>query len=135
MGSSAGLEGHHNVSCMLLAKAIAMRMKRMDLLNELYEFQGSVTKVQNTELAILDMAARGGTSIDAVANQVKKTDDNSICLTDAEDIPSVYLENLCFVGVNGVSFGSFKSSAVGRRYVENGQCYAFDGKDANLVTM
>lgn len=135
MGSSAGLQGHSGVSCMLLAKAIAMRMKRMDLLNELYEFQGTVTKVENTELAILDMAARGGTSIDAVANSVKKTEANSICLTDAEDIPSIYLENLCFVGVNGVTFSYFKQSEVGKRYIENGQVYAFDGTDANLVTM
>ncbi len=135
MGSSAGLPGHSNVSCMLLAKAIAMRMKRMDILNDLYEFQDSVTKVESTELAILDMCARGGTSITSVANSVTKSEKNSICLTDACDMPGVYLDNLAFVGVNGINFHEFRGSEVGRRYIENGQCFAFDGHDALLVTM
>lgn len=122
MSSSAGLQDNPGVSCMLLAKAIALKMKRMDLLNELYEFQSTVTKVDSNEYAIFNMGARGGTDITNVIRNVKKTGENSIVLTDAEDHVSEYLPNVVFLGVNGVNFRTFKSCEVGKRYIENNQC-------------
>ena len=135
MGSSAGLQGHSNVSCMLLAKAVALRMKRLDLLNNLYEFQGSVTKVENTELAILDMCARGGTSLDSVIREAKRTGNNSVILTDAEDVANEYLDNIVFLGVSGVRFEYFRQSEVGKKYIANNQCMYFDGQTVEYTTL
>ena len=135
MGSSAGIAGHSNVSCMLLSKAIAILMRRMSLLNDLYEFQSSVTKLEATEAGILGMAARGGTSIDNVIRKCKETGVNSCVITDAEDHMSEYIDNAIFVGVSGVTFSSFKSTEIGKKYIENQQCYAFDGNTLEMVTM
>lgn len=135
MSSSAGLPDNPNVSCMLLAKAIALKMKRLDLLNTLYEFQSSVTKLENTEMAIFDMGARGGTDITNVIRSVKKSGENSVVLTDAEDHVSEYLPNVVFLGVNGVDFRTFKSCEVGRQYIENNQCIVMRGNSIEYAKL
>lgn len=131
MGCGANLPGAHNVSNMLLAKAIALRMKRMDLLNDLYEFQSSVTQLPSDEIGILGMSARGGTDITNVIRKIKQTKNNSVVLTDAEDHVAEYMDNVFFIGVGGVNFHCFQHSEAGKMYIERGQCVIFDGVNLN----
>lgn len=154
-----------SISSMTLAKALALNMKRMGLLKDLYEFQNTVTKLNNSELAIFEMGARGGTNIDNVLLNVAKTGRNSIILTDGEDHVNYHHGRVFFLGIAGVRFDAFKtrgyrynssngdpvpewqqvggkkgkrilsSADSGKMFIKNKQCCIFDGKTLTYPTL
>lgn len=132
MGSSCGLNtSHGSVSRTLLAKAIALRMKRMGILNDLYLFDNTVNQIKTTELNILLIGSGGGTHIEGVLSHVRKTGRNSVVLTDGDDNISTYLHNAFFVGVSVGTFHNFRGGdAV--KYLERKQCCVFDGMKVTL---
>jgi hypothetical protein len=131
MGSGCGGE-IGRVSRIDLAKSLAMQMKELGILGELYEFEDRPKKILNTEISILMMDARGGTNIETVLQNVLKTGNNSVILTDGESHVSTYTHKALFIGV-GTDFHYFRQdNGVGQKFVETDQCIHYDGK--NFVT-
>lgn len=135
MSSSCGLQTSRgrDVSRTLLAKAIALRMRRMGILNKLYLFDDSVTEIKNTELNILLIGSGGGTRIENVLKNIKKTNNNSVVLTDGDDYIETYLNNAFFVGVSVGTFHNFQGGDA-PKYLERAQCCIFNGHKVQLPT-
>jgi len=118
-----------NVPRIDLAKSLAMQMKHLGILGDLYEFEGSPKKIMNTDMSILMMAARGGTDIEKVLKNILKTGKNSVVLSDGESSVSSYSHKAFFIGI-GTDFHYFKSDGgVGSEFVRQSQCVHYDGKD------
>jgi len=132
MGSGCGGD-LRNVSRMVLAKSLAMQMKQMGILGELYEFEDRPTKIKNSEISILMMQARGGTDIEKVLKQIVKSGNNAVVLTDGESGISTYTDLALFVGV-GCDFEYFRRDrGCGAQFVEGSQCIKYDGKNFVVV--
>lgn len=115
-----------------LAKSLAMQMKELGILGDLYEFEDRPKKIMNSDMSILMMAARGGTNIEYVLQNILKTGNNSVVLSDGESSVGTYTHKAFFIGV-GTEFHYFKQDrGVGQKFVELGQCVHYDGK--NFVT-
>ena len=127
---SSGCGGDLGNVCRIdLAKSLAMQMKELGILGDLYEFEGGVKKIPNTDMSILMMAARGGTNIEAVIQNVLKTGNNSVILSDGESHVGAYTHKALFIGI-GTDFHYFKSyEGAGKKYVEMDQCIHYDGKN------
>lgn len=118
-----------NVSRIDLAKSLAMQMKQLGILGDLYEFEDRAKKILTTDISILMMAARGGTNVENVLQNVLKTGNNSVILTDGESYINSFTEKALFIGI-GTDFYYFKNSNdVGKKFVEDGQCIYYDGND------
>jgi len=113
-----------------LAKSLAMQMKELGILGELYEFEDRPKKIMNTDISILMMAARGGTNIETVLQNVVKSGNNAVILSDGESHINTYTEKALFVGV-GTDFSYFRDygEGAGKQFVEEGQCIYYDGKN------
>jgi|ERR1044072_193814 hypothetical protein len=134
---SAGCGGDLNgVTRIDLAKALAMQMKELGILGELYEFEGRPKKIMNTDISILMMAARGGTDIEAVLQNILKTGNNSVILSDGESWIQTYTEKAIFVGV-GTDFSGFKydNCPPGQEFIYHDQCITYNGKDFEVVKL
>jgi hypothetical protein len=111
-----------------LAKSLAMQMKELGILGDLYEFESRPKKIMNTDMSILMMAARGGTDIEFVLKNILQTGNNSVVLSDGESSVSSYTHKAFFIGV-GTDFHYFKhDGGVGQKFVEEGQCVYYNGK-------
>jgi hypothetical protein len=112
-----------------LAKALAMQMKELGILGDLYEFEDRPKKIMNTDMSILMMAARGGTNIEYVIQNILKTGNNSVVLSDGESHVSNYTHKAFFIGI-GTDFHYFKSyEGAGQKFVQEAQCVHYDGKN------
>jgi hypothetical protein len=127
---SSGCGGDMNgVPRIDLAKSLAMQMKELGILGDLYEFEDRPKKINNTDLSILMMSARGGTDIQKVVDNIVKTGNNSVVLSDGESHVTTYTHKALFIGV-GTDFHYFKHyEGAGSQFVEEGQCIHYDGKD------
>lgn len=118
-----------------LAKSLAMQMRELGILGDLYEFEDKPKKIQNTDISILMMAARGGTNIEKVVQNILKTGNNSVVLSDGESHVGVYTHKAFFIGV-GTDFHYFKSyQGAGQKFVEMNQCVYYDGKNFTLAEL
>jgi hypothetical protein len=107
-------------------------MKELGILGDLYEFEDRPKKIMNTDMSILMMAARGGTNIEYVLQNILKTGNNSVVLSDGESHVTTYTHKAFFIGV-GTDFHYFKSyEGAGQKFVEEEQCVHYDGK--NFIT-
>lgn len=112
-----------------LAKSLAMQMKELGILGDLYEFEDRPKKIMNTDMSILMMAARGGTNIEHVLQNILKTGNNSVILSDGESYVSSYTHKAFFIGV-GTDFHYFKTDGgIGQKFVDEEQCVHYDGKN------
>lgn len=112
-----------------LAKSLAMQMKELGILGDLYEFEDRPKKIMTTDMSILMMAARGGTNIEYVLQNILKTGNNSVVLSDGESSISSYTHKAFFIGI-GTDFHYFKAyEGPGQKLIENQQCVHYDGKN------
>jgi hypothetical protein len=121
-----------NVARIDLAKSLAMQMRELGILGELYEFEDRPKKIMNTDMSILMMDARGGTNLETVMKNIVKNGNNAVVLSDGESHIDTYSHKALFIGV-GTDFNYFKSygdeDGAGKKFVREGQCIHFDGKD------
>jgi hypothetical protein len=121
-----------NVARIDLAKSLAMQMRELGILGELYEFEDKPKKIMNTDMSILMMDARGGTNLETVMKNIVKNGNNAVVLSDGESHIDTYSHKALFIGV-GTDFNYFKSygdeDGAGKKFVREGQCIHFDGKD------
>lgn len=123
-----------SVQRITLAKSLAMQMKELGILGDLYEFEDKPKKINNTEISILMMRANGGTDIEKVMKNILKTGNNSVILTDGESYLETYTHKAFFIGV-GTDFSYFGNDKnVGEKLVKNAQCVAYNGKEFQVAT-
>lgn len=127
MGSSANIPGV-SMTRLTFAKAVLLRLKKMDVIDEIFTFNNNVKK-RNTDVTnILTLDGSGGTSIDTVISHVDKLDKNAIIITDADDNVYQYSDKVFFIGVAGANFRQIKPGAR-EQYVSNKQLIQFNGDD------
>jgi hypothetical protein len=125
MGSSANIKDT-KMDRLTFAKAVLIKLKRMDVINEVYTFNTNIKK-RNTELNdLLTIDNSGGTSINRVVNHIAEQGVNAIVITDADDHLNAYSSNAFFLGVAGSNFRCF-NPVCRKQYVENKQLIQFTG--------
>lgn len=125
MGSSANIKDI-KMDRLTFAKAVLIKLKRMDIINEVYTFNTNIKK-RNTELNdLLTIDTSGGTSITKVINHIAQNEVNAIVITDADDLLNAYSDKAFFLGVAGSNFRHF-DSVCRKQYVENKQLIQFTG--------
>tara|TARA_R110000868_G_scaffold69210_4_gene204052 strand:- start:1273 stop:2961 length:1689 start_codon:yes stop_codon:yes gene_type:complete len=125
MGSSANIKDT-KMDRLTFAKAVLIKLKRMDIINEVYTFNTNVKK-RNTELNdLLTIDTSGGTSLNRVVNHIAEQGVNAIVITDADDHLNTYSSNAFFLGVAGSNFRYF-NPVCRKQYVENKQLIQFTG--------
>lgn len=118
-----------SVQRITLAKSLAMQMKELGILGDLYEFEDRPKKINSTDISILLMSANGGTDIEKVLRKIVETGNNSVILTDGESGISTYTHKAFFIGV-GTDFSYFgNDGGAGEQLVKNDQCVAYNGKE------
>jgi vacuolar-type H+-ATPase subunit E/Vma4 len=123
MDSHSTFEGH-NLRMIDLAKGIAMVLYRMNLIENLYFFDGGLYKIDNVnEITILSFSESGGTNFNKVVNKIKENGNNSVIITDGYDGCKEYTKQAFWIGIGGTTFSrndKFKD------YRENNQCVSYN---------
>jgi len=131
-GSMQGTCNGTGVSKLDFAKALALKMKEMDMLKDIYIFNDGVRKRKNHIHDILAISCSGGTDIDKVVYNIIRTKSNAIVLTDAEDDCKIFSEKAYFIGVSGARFTMFKHDIL-KQYADRKQLVIFDGQVVRTV--
>lgn len=128
MSSPSGTKSQDGVGISKIdfAKSFAVKLKEMDMLNNVYLFDTRVYPCGNDVISISMIDAGGGTSIDTVVRKLHSRDNNAIVITDAEDSCSMYSHKAFFIGVNGSRFHHFANETI-QLYSANKQVIEFDG--------
>lgn len=108
-GCGARKQNGNYITRLDFAKAFALKMKEMDLLNSVYIFDTYVRKRKNHMMDIINISSGGGTSIEAVVNHIIQTDENAIVITDADDHCFTYTPKAYFIGTEGARFNGFRN--------------------------
>jgi hypothetical protein len=134
MSSSCGSKNKNgeSVSKIDFVKAFICKLKDLDLLNDLYQFDSKVKKNKSDVISISLINAGGGTDINKVVKNIIANKRNAIVLTDAEDHCANYSELAYFIGVKGAQFHYFESTVL-EQYVNSSQIIVFDGEKINQV--
>lgn len=133
MEESCGIKiDGRTIDKMRFAKALTFRLREMQLINNLYTFDTTVTKINNTTIGVLSMYADGGTSLQAVINKVKREKRNALVITDCADYLSEYNDQVFIMGIKGASFRQFSRDCL-EKYRENDQVCVFDGEKVRSV--
>ena len=126
MSSSCTEVDGTKISRIDFAKSFILKMKELDLLNEVYIFNTRVRKYKQDEFSIAILDADGGTEITKVVSNIKANSNNAIVITDAEDRCTIYTEKAFFIGVKGCKFHHFDTATL-KQYVDADQVVIFDG--------
>jgi hypothetical protein len=134
MGSNCGIEDDAGdlISKIDFCKSFILKIKSLDLLNNLYSFSSKVKARKTDVISISMMSPSGGTSINAVIDSINSNDRNAIIITDAEDFCNQYSDKAFFIGVNGARFESFSDSTI-EKYSDKDQVIIFDGETIKKV--
>lgn len=125
MSSSAEIPGV-SMTRLTFAKAVLLRLKKMDVIDEIFTFNSKVRKRKTDVTDILTIDGSGSTSIDTVINHVCELDKNAIIITDAEDSVHYYSDKAFFIGVAGSDFKGIHYNII-TKYVSNKQLIQFNG--------
>jgi predicted metal-dependent peptidase len=128
MSDNCGVEDTNGqrISKLDFCKAFTMKLKEMDMLNDVYLFNTSVTKYSSDPIALAMLDTCGGTKIDNAISRIDKEGINAIVITDAEDRCNSFSDKAFFIGVKGANFNYFNSDVI-EKYSENNQVVVFDG--------
>lgn len=84
------LYGEDSIKRIILAKILAFKMNKMNLIGDVYGFEGNVYKINDI---MNEIDANGGTCIDNCIKQIRTTGRPSIILSDGDDRINEYDEN------------------------------------------
>lgn len=131
-GSMSALCGFLNLEKMEFAKAFVYHLKKMNILNEIYEFKDKVIPTKGRLIDVLSLDASGTTNITNVVQHANSRKINSIVLTDAEDHCYITSPYLTFIGVKGAKFTRFDKDVI-KYYNDRERIIIFDGEKINKV--
>lgn len=116
------------VSRLEFAKAMVMKLKEMNILNEIYPFNTRVkTNLKTDSISIATLDSDGGTHINSAVEHIVRNGQNAIIITDAEDSCNIYDERVFFIGLKGARFSHFNGETL-KKYSEAQQIIIFDGE-------
>ena len=121
-----------SISKLEFSKALTSKLKKMDMLNEVYVFNTSVKKIPNDIISISMIGSSGGTNINAVIRSIENNEVNALVITDAEDTCGIYSDKAFFIGVKGSRFNSFTQDVI-KEYSNKNQVVVFDGVTISKV--
>lgn len=127
MSSNCGsrdVNGNH-ISKLNFAKAFIVKLKEMNMLNDVYLFNNSVKKYKSDPVSIAMLDTSGGTDIEKAVQKIEQNGLNALVITDAEDHCDIYSDKAFFIGVEGSNFSSFRGSI--EQYSDRGQVVVFNG--------
>jgi hypothetical protein len=130
MDSSCGSlnQNGDNVSRLDFAKSMVMKLKEMNILNEIYPFNTKVkTNLKTDSISIATLGSDGGTHINSAVEHIVRSNQNAIIITDAEDSCNIYNEKVFFIGLKGSKFSHFNKETL-KKYSEAQQIIIFDGQ-------
>jgi len=116
----------NRISRMEFAKSFALKMKELDLLNEIYVFDTRVKKYKKDEFSIAILEGNNGTNINNVIHSINAHGNNAIIITDAEDRCQNYSDKAFFIGIKGCKFHYFEEKTL-KQYIDNDHLVVFDG--------
>ena len=132
MSSSAGIKDTP-MDKLTFSKALLLKLKKMDVINEIYTFNTKIKKLNDVDLSsVLTIDTSGGTSLDLVISDIINKDKPSIVITDADDSIKYYSEKAFILGVAGASFNRVAKHALDQ-YRANNQLIVFNGDDVKKV--
>lgn len=128
MSDNCGIQDVDNkdITKLDFCKAFTMKLKEMNMLNDVYLFNTTVTKHSSDPIALAMIDVCGGTRIDMAIDRINKEGVNAIIITDAEDSCRIFSDKAFFIGVKGSNFTYFNSDVI-NKYSENNQVVVFDG--------
>jgi hypothetical protein len=128
MSDNCGVKDAHGnkISKLDFCKAFTVKLSEMDMLNEVYLFNNSVTKFKNDPISLAMLDTSGGTTTDNAIRSIEKNGVNAIVITDAEDTCREYSDKAFFIGVKGSRFSHFNHDII-EQYSDNNQVVVFDG--------
>lgn len=134
MGSDCGVRNvkGETISKIDFAKSFVAMLKKNDLLDQVYIFDGRVRNYKSDVISIAMLGCNGGTCLDNVIDHINRDTKNALIITDAEDRCNKYSDKAFVVGVAGSDFTYFEESVL-EQYVENDQLVVFDGSKISKV--
>jgi hypothetical protein len=130
MTSNAQFEGDR-LRMIDLVKGIAMMLFRMNMIENLYFFDGALYKIDNVnELTILGFNKSGGTNFNNVVHNINQNGNNSVIITDGHDSCSTYSKKAFWIGVGGTKFSTKGDSF--DTYRATKQCVAYNPASSNF---
>ena len=128
MSDNCGVENTEgqSISKLDFCKSFTMKLKEMEMLNDVYLFNTTVTKYSSDPISLAMLDVCGGTRIDNAVLRINKEGINALVITDAEDRCNVFSDKAFFIGIKGANFGHFNSDVI-EKYSENNQVVVFDG--------
>jgi hypothetical protein len=128
MSDNCGVENTigQGISKLDFCKAFTMKLKEMEMLNDVYLFNTSVTKYSSDPISLAMLDTCGGTKIDNAILRINKEGVNALVITDAEDRCSIFSDKAFFIGIKGARFSHFNTDVI-EKYSENNQVVVFDG--------
>lgn len=122
--------GYRGLSKQTFSKALAVKLKELKLLDEVYTFREDVIYQGKDLIDIMAIQPNGGTSISNAVMHAEKNGRNAIIITDAEDSCHVYSDKVFFIGVRGARFSSFKEEVL-KKYKDKEQIIIFTGTEVH----
>jgi hypothetical protein len=108
-----------------LAKGIGMVLYRMGMIENLYFFNGGLIPIENpNELSILSFSKGGGTDFNNVVDNIKRTGNNSVVITDGYDDCQEYTKGAFWVGIGGTTFQGYSDAF--ETYRSSKQCVSYN---------
>jgi len=101
-GSMISIVGSTKLTAITLTKAIIFKMKKLDMINQLFPFGNTVREPLKLEdnMRLLLMDANDGTHIEGVLDHIRRMGQNAVIITDAEDQVTSYTDKAFFIGIN-----------------------------------
>jgi len=119
-----------------LAKGIAMTLKKMGLIENLYFFDTDLYEINNVnDISILAFSRSGGTDFEEVMNKIQENGNNSVIVTDGFDSCSTYDKRAFWIGVGGTQFDGYGSDENTNSFVKfrrNRQCVSYNPKNSKF---
>lgn len=128
-GSMSSYETFEGVQIRMsdLVKGIAMVLFRMNLIENLYFFDGQIYEIKNiNELKILSFSKSGGTNFNRVVQKIRENGNNSVVITDGYDSCYEYSKQAFWVGVGGTRFESYNDQFA--TYRKANQCVSYNSE-------
>lgn len=131
--NASGTKTRYTITGLDMAKITAIKLRNLGYVEDVYPFESQLHPKLEDNHQIALIRCCGGTNIDRVIQNVKKTGRPSVVITDMEDSISIYDENVYFIGILSAGFDYFKNSEAGIKYMDAHQCVKYTGENTFVI--
>jgi len=131
MTSDETFEGR-SIKMINLAKGIAMTLKKMGLIENLYFFDTQIYEISNVnDISILAFSRSGGTDFNKVMDVIRENKNNSVIVTDGFDSCHTYDKRAFWIGIGGTQFEGYGNDAF-EQFRANRQCVSYNPSNSKF---